>query len=31
MNELGLPVSLIEKILRGTPLKPPTVTIEAMR
>ena len=31
MNELGLPVSLIEKILRGTPLKPPTVAIEVMR
>ncbi len=29
--ELGLPVSLFEEILHGTPLKPPAVTIEPIR
>lgn len=31
MAELGLPVSTIERILNGTPLKPPTVAIESIR
>ncbi|CAB4590453.1 unannotated protein [freshwater metagenome] len=29
--ETGLPVSTIERILKGTPMKPPTVAIESIR